>query len=1126
MDIAAWLRGLGLEEYEPAFRDNRVDAAILPMLTAEDLRDIGIAAVGDRRKLLEAIGALREGTAQLPAQEQPPEAPGSTQVSEAERRQLTVMFCDLVGSTALSARLDPEDLREIIGAYHRCVAKVIGRGGGFVAKYMGDGVLAYFGYPHADEHDAERAVRAALKLVEKVGGLDTVTAVPLQVRVGIATGLVVVGDLVGSGDAQERGVVGETPNLAARLQALAEPGGVVIAPRTRRLTGGLFDYEDLSPVELKGFGAPIMASRVLRDSAAESRFEALRGTATPLVGRDEELALLQRRWQQAKAGEGRVVVLIGEPGIGKSRLAQAMLQQPAGEPHTRLRYFCSPHDQASALHPFITQLEDAAGFSRDDVPEARLAKLEALLALSGARAEEIGFIAERMSVPTGDKYPLPDLTPQRRKEKTLDALLAQMARLAARQPVLMLFEDAHWIDPTSLELLTVTVARASQLPLLLLITGRPEFTPPWPAEAHVTMQVLARFGRREGATLVERSAGGKALPAEILEQILARTDGVPLFLEELTKTIIESGLLREEDGHYALDGALPPLAIPTTLHDSLMARLDRLAPVREVAQIGAAIGREFSYRLLSAVAQQPDDRLTEALDRLVRSELVFRRGEVPDAVYTFKHALVQEAAYGTLLREPRRALHARIAEALESQSPGIAESRPELLAHHCTEAGQTEKAASLWGKAGQRSLERSALVEAAEQLRRALDQIATLPRSPALRREEIKLQVALITPLLHVKGFAAHETTAAAERARLLIEQAEALGEPPEDPLLLFSVLYGIWAASIIAFNGDTVLGLAGQFLALAEKQRATVPLMMGHRIMGASSLIAGNMVEARAHYDQAIALYDRAEHRPLATRFGQDVRVTVLSFRSLNLWVLGYLEATLADVDHAVEDAREIGHAATLMLALTLTSLTLICCGNYPGASAQIHEVVALAGERDASYWKAYGMIHQGCLLALTGNPSNAIQMIASGIIAYRSIGSTMIVPLYLSYLSRAHAEVRQFDDAWRCVDEAMTMVETTKERWCEAEVHRIAGEIALMSPEQDAAKAGVHFERALAVARAQQAKSWELRAAMSMARLWGDQGKRQKAYDLLAPIYGWFTEGFDTADLKDAKALLDQLA
>ena len=657
--LSAWLDGLGLERYARVFAENGVDLNSLPLLTDSDLERLGVL-LGHRRVLLNAIaerkgGEVPSSAASTPDRRPSREALGSplptpgtpAPVSStgqalagahglnpwaegprpgapppagegrvgvgAERRQLTVMFCDLVGSTALSARLDPEDRREVIGAYHRCCAKVIGRGGGFVAKYMGDGVLAYFGYPRADEHDAERAVRAGLKLVERVAGVDTVSA-PLQVRVGIATGLVVVGDLIGQGMSQEQAVVGETPNLAARLQALAEPGTVVIAPSTRRLTGGLFEYADLGAVELKGLGAPVMAARVVRGSAAESRFEALRGRQlTALVGRDEELALLQRRWQQAKDGEGRVVVLIGEPGIGKSRLAQAMLEQPAGEPHTRLRYSCSPHHQASALHPFITQLEHAAGFSREDAREARLAKLEALLARSNASAEEIGFIAERMSVPTGDKYRLPDLTPQRRKEKTFEALLAQLARLAARQPVLMLFEDAHWIDPTSLELLTLTVAPASTLPLLLLVTARPEFTPPWPADAHVTMHALARLGRREGATLVARSAGGKALPAEILEQILARTDGVPLFLEELTKTIIESGLLREEDGHYALDGALPPLAIPTTLHDSLMARLDRLAPVREVAQIGAAIGREFSYRLLSAVAQQPDDRLTAAL---------------------------------------------------------------------------------------------------------------------------------------------------------------------------------------------------------------------------------------------------------------------------------------------------------------------------------------------------------------------------------------------------------------------------------------------------------------------------------------------------------------------------------
>ena len=556
-----------------------------------------------------------------------------------------------------------------------------------------------------------------------------------------------------------------------------------------------------------------------------------------------------------------------------------------------------------------------------------------------------------------------------------------------------------------------------------------------------------------------------------------------------------------------------------------MARLDRLGSAKDVAQVGAAIGREFSHPLLAAVAGKPEVELQSALDRLIEAGLLFSQGVPPHATYLFKHALVQDAAYGTLLREPRRALHARIADTLESQFAEIAESQPELLARHCTEAGLIEKAAGLWGKAGQRSLDRSALVEAATQLTRALDQIATLPPTPALRREQIKLQVALITPLIHVKGYAAPETKMAAEQAHLLIEQAESLGEPPEDPLLLFSVLYGLWVVNYVAFNGDVVRELAAQFLALAEKQGATVPLLIGHRVMGISLADTGDIAEGRAHFDQAIALYDPAQHRPLATRFGQDARVSILAYRSLALWALGYPEAALADSEHEVKDAREIGQAATLMFALHHSALTHILCGNYAAANAEANEVVALADEKGAMLWKAGGMAFQGCALALTGKASDAVHMITSGITAWRSTGATVWVPLYLSFLARAHADLGQFDDAWRCIGEAMTAVETTKERWCEAEVNRIAGEIALKSPEPDAAKAEAYFERALAVARQQQAKSWELRAAMSLARLWRDQGKVQQARELLAPVYGWFTEGFDTRDLKEAKALLEEL-
>jgi predicted ATPase len=557
-----------------------------------------------------------------------------------------------------------------------------------------------------------------------------------------------------------------------------------------------------------------------------------------------------------------------------------------------------------------------------------------------------------------------------------------------------------------------------------------------------------------------------------------------------------------------------------------MARLDRLGFAKEVAQIGAAIGREFTHALLAAVVRKPEQELGPALDRIVRAGLLFRQGVPPHASYLFKHALIQDAAYGTLLREPKRALHARIAETLERGCPDIAENQPEILAHHCTEAGLAEKAASLWGKAGQRSLARSALVEAAAQFTRALDQIATLPATPGLRREQIKLQVALITPLIHIKGYSAPETKAAAERAHLLIEQAERLGEPPEDPLLVFSVLYGFWYANLGAFNGDALCDLAAQFLALAEKQGATVPLMVGHRLVGSSSLHTGDFVDSRAHFDQALSLYDPDKHRSLATWHGQDIRVSILSFRSITLWMLGYPEAALTDVDQAIKHAREIGHAPSLIYALAATSVLQLLVGNYASVNAQTDEAVAIAEEKREVFWKAWGRILQGCVLDLTGKPSEAVHQITSGIAAYQSTEATVWLRQALSYLAKAYADLGQFDDAWRSIGEAIDTTETSKETWFEPEVNRIAGEIALQSPERDPAKAKAYFERALAIARQQQAKSWELRAAMSMARLWRDQGKVQQARELLAPVYGWFTVGFDTRDLKEAKALLEELA
>jgi class 3 adenylate cyclase/predicted ATPase len=1104
LDIDGWLRGIGLEQYAQPFRDNAIDADVLRDLTDEHLRELGLP-LGARLKLLRAVAALGTSEQTLVSPEIAPPAPRT----DAERRQVTVMFSDLVGSTALSARIDPEDLREVISAYQKCVTDTVRRFGGFVAKYMGDGVLVYFGYPEAHEHDAEQAVRAGLELIAAVNALTS--GASLQTRVGIATGLVVVGDLIGSGDAQERGIVGETPNLAARLQALAEPNMVVIAEGTQRLLGNLFELQDLGPKDLKGIAGPVRAWAALRASSAEGRFDALHTTGlTALVGREEESELLLRRWSKAKTGEGQVVLLSGEGGIGKSRLTAALLESVATEPHTRLRDFCSPQHTDSAFYPIIDQMERAAGLGYDDKPQAKLDKLDAVLAQTSTSPEDAALFAEMLSLPNDGRYPALALTPEQRRQRTLEALTSQLAGLASQQPVLMIFEDVQWIDPTSLEVLGRTVDRIKTLSALLIVTFRPEFNPPWVGQSRVTSVTLSRLGEREAAAIIARLVGNKELPADVIAEIVERTDGIPLFVEEMTKAVLEA----ESEGevrHTVAAVPSPALAVPASLHASLMARLDRLGPAKEVAQIGAAIGREFSHALLAAVVRKPEAELGSALDRLIAAGLLFRQGVPPHATYLFKHALVQDAAYGTRLREPRRALHARIAETLESQFPEIAEHQPELLARHCTEAGQIEKAACFWGKAGQRSLARSALIEAAEQLTRALDQIATLPGTPALRREQIKLQVALANTLMHTKGYAAQETKAALDQARLLIEQAEALGDSPEDPLLLFSILYGFWAANFLAFNGDALRELAMQFLALAEKQRATGARMIGHRLMGTSLLYTGDIVKGRAHFDQAIAIHDPSQHRPLATRFGQDVGVVILSLRSWALWSLGYPEAALTDAEHALKDAREVGQAATLMYALSFTLWTNILCGNYATAAAQAQELAALAEEKDAMFWKALGMMDQGCVLALTGKASDAVRMITSGITAWWSTGSTLNIPV-------------QFDDARRCIGEAMTAMETTKERWWEAEVRRTAGEIALKSPEPDAAKAE-NFERALAVARKQQAKSWEMRAAISMARLYRDQGKGDEARDLLAAVYGWFTEGFDTLDLKEAKALLDEL-
>ena len=793
------------------------------------------------------------------------------------------MFSDLVGSTALSARMDPEDLREVISAYQKCVAETVQRFGGFVAKFMGDGVLIYFGYPQAHEDDAERAVRAGLELVAAVGALKT--HAPLQTRVGIATGLVVVGDLIGSGASQEQAIVGETPNLAARLQGIAEPNTLVIDESTRNLLGSFFELEDLGAKDLKGIPGPVLAWVAVRPSPVESRFEALRNAGTPLVGRDEEIELLMRRWAQAKAGDGCAVLISGEPGIGKSRLAETMRERLGGERHTRMRFFCSPHHQNSALYPAITELERAAGFRRDDTAERRLDKLEAVLSQGTDDLREAGFlIAQLLAIPTGDRYPALNLTPQKRKQKTLATLISQIENLSVREPVLIVFEDVHWSDPTTRESLDLLIDRVPRLRVVLIITFRPEFTPPWMGRPNVTLLSLNRLPPRQRAEMIAHMTAGKALPKEIAEQIIDRTDGVPLFIEELTKTVVESGILTEAGDQYELARPMTPLAIPSSLQASLLARLDRLAPTREVAQIAATLGRSFSHEMISAVAGMPQQQLDGALAQLVTAELIFRRGIPPDAEYSFKHALVQDAAYSTLLRARRQQLHARIAMTLESQFRDIAAGQPGIVARHCTEARLSEAAIRWWRQAGELALRRSAFTEAIAHLDKAIGLVEGLADEPDSRLTRLRLQIAKGNALIASQGHHAHATTAAFARARDLASQME---DAPER----FSTYYGTWVGSLTRAELAPAREIAEAFLRDAVREPESPPAGIAHRSYGMTCWFQGDFVGARQHTERVLAIYNRERDRELAFRFGQDYGITAMSFLALVLWPLGEID-------------------------------------------------------------------------------------------------------------------------------------------------------------------------------------------------------------------------------------------
>jgi class 3 adenylate cyclase/predicted ATPase len=1119
-DIAQWLEGLGLGHYAQVFAENSIDLELVAELTEADLKQLGLN-IGERRRLQRAIRSSAPRLVEQTRSTKPTSDEGREERAEAERRQLTVMFCDLVGSTALAERLDAEDVRDVIAAYHRCVASAVGRFQGFVAKYMGDGVLVYFGYPQAHEDDAERALRAGLVLVEAIGRLDTIAGAKLQVRIGIATGLVVVGDLVGAGEAREYGVVGETPNLAARLQALADPGTVVIAPSTRQLVGALFDYRDLGLTEVKGFAEPVRAWQVLRASAIASRFEALHANAalTPLVGRSEELELLQRRWEQVKAGDGRVLLLSGEPGIGKSRLIAALQQRLRSEPYARLRYFCSPHHADSALHPIIVQLEHAAGFDREDTTDAKLGKLSTLVARASPQAEDMFFLAELLGLPTDGHWPPPALSPQKRKERTFEALFRQLDGLAHQAPVLMVFEDAHWSDPTSLELLSLIVDRVPNLPVLLIVSYRPEFQPPWIGLVQVTAVSLNRLGRRQSAEIIARVAEGKALPAEVLEQIVGHTDGVPLFVEELTKTVLESGLLRQSGERYLLTGPLQQLAIPSTLHASLMARLDRLAPVKEVAQIAAAIGREFTYQVLSAVAAMPREALFDALRRLVEAELVFQRGTPPDSVYSFKHALVQDAAYATLLRGKRKQIHTCIKRVLEDHFPELAELQPELLAHHSTQAGLAAEAIDYWERAGRRAASQSANREAVAHFRKALDLLPQLPADADRAERELRMLMALGPALVTTRPSAAPEVDRLYARAHQL---AREVGRSAE----LFPAVWGSWMFAYNAGDLPAARRRAEELFGIAHAENDPGFLLQAHHAVWPINMAEADFFSARHHIEAGLRLYRRDIHGHHALVYGgHDPGVCGHTLDAQILAMLGYLDQALERNECALALARELSHPPSLIQALAFAADLHVLRRSPQKVEEFAETLLPLASEFGSPVGVANATMLRGWALTVAGDLNRGLTELRAGLAAWRATGSKFHMPYRLGRAADALRRAGQLAEALEVVADAITAIEQVGERWFEGELHRLKGELLLCSSPGEYADGEACFHHALLVAQEQGTRLFELRAAASLARLWGEHGRCAEACDLLGPIYDWFTEAFDAPDLREAKTLLDAL-
>jgi class 3 adenylate cyclase/predicted ATPase len=1037
---------------------------------------------------------------------------------EAERRQLTVLFCDLVESTAIANVLDPEDMRDIIRAYQDACTGVISLYDGFVARYLGDGILAYFGFPQAHENDAERAINAGLAIIEAVDALDVDEAIAgrLAVRVGISTGTVVVGDVIGTGAAEEAAVVGDTPNLAARLQSFAAPNAVAIGDTTHRLAGGLFECEDLGERIFKGYTDPVRVWRVLRPRRVASRFEAMRTRIlTDLVGRDEELAMLDRRWRRASDGDGQALLMGGEPGIGKSRVIREFQGRIAAEAPKPLFLQGSEFYANSALYPFVELFDRMAGMALDDTAEERLDKLEAML------GDEVGMTgislaAELLSLPL-DRYPVGNVSPQRRKEQTIRGLVEYVAIQARRQTALVIFEDAQWYDPTTLDTLGRIVERIVDLNVLVIVTYRLEFSPPWADHAHVTMSTIGRLDQRQASAVTSRVAGGKALPDEVVNEIVARTDGVPLFVEELTKTVLEGGFLTEEDDRFVLAGELPSLAIPTTLHDSLMARFDRYPTVKEVAQVGAVIGRKFSYEVLAAVSSLQEFELNSALSQLVDAGLVFRRGVPPAASYVFKHALVQDVAYASLLKRRRQELHGAIARTLIEEFPGVAERRPEILAHHLTGAGIVDQAIIHWLKAGRAATRRSAHQEAAAHLQRGLDLVDGLDDDSQKATTEIKLQLALGSVLSALKGYGSAAAAAAFERARVLSADT-ANGRNRRQKWWAMAGLYGAHLGRSQFRKADQ---MAIDLLDLAEQEDHRHSIMWAHANLAQSRLFLGDFVDSRSHAEAALSLYDSRQDPRHIGHAIQDPRILALNYRGFSKMVLGYPEQGLADHREALQFARDLDHTFSLGFALAISG-SFAYTGETDIAEAIADEAIELGRSQDFPYVEAFGTGYRGFVQAQRGRYAEAIELLRDALVRLAAATTSVGTSLFRPVLAHSLGMTGRIDDGLAEVDALIGWTEVIGESWLAAETHRTRGELLLMGGDPDPVAAEAAFKTALDLARQRQARFWELRAATALARLWCGQGRSEDAGTLLTPLYDQFDEGLGLADLVAARQVL----